>query len=228
MAVGMGAVFVPLTLTAVHHLRAEDSGIGSGVLNTMQQVGGALGLAILSTVALHFADGSKTDLTRGLMAQGVPAEDAGALAFLGSFTEGATAAFLVGAVLVAIGSAAVWLFLNVKHEEARHRRPRGRCARGLTRPCAPRTTARPVTPGGPSRISARPVHGKGVAADPPESYAVPRTKRNRFVSCLDTHPGGADDPARPGRPPASRPGRPRAWRSSRPPWSSWPTWATTG
>ena len=51
MSIGMGAVFVPLTLTAVHHVRAEDSGIGSGVLNTMQQVGGALGLAILSTVA---------------------------------------------------------------------------------------------------------------------------------------------------------------------------------
>ena len=36
---------MPLTLTAVHHLLAEDSGIGSGVLNTMQQVGGALGLS---------------------------------------------------------------------------------------------------------------------------------------------------------------------------------------
>ncbi|MGI8524466.1 MAG: MFS transporter, partial [Nocardioides sp.] len=54
MALGMGAVFVPLTLTAVHHVRAEDSGVGSGVLNTMQQVGGALGLAILSTVGSHF------------------------------------------------------------------------------------------------------------------------------------------------------------------------------
>ena len=54
MAFGMGLNFVPLTLVAVHHLRPEDSGIGSGVLNTMQQVGGALGLATLSTVALHF------------------------------------------------------------------------------------------------------------------------------------------------------------------------------
>ena len=53
MSFGMGFVFVPLTLTAVHGVRAEDSGIGSGVLNTMQQVGGALGLATLSTVATH-------------------------------------------------------------------------------------------------------------------------------------------------------------------------------
>ena len=104
MSVGMGLTFVPLTLTAVHHLRAEDSGIGSGVLNTMQQVGGALGLAILGTVSLHFADGTKTDLARDLTAQGMPPEAADGLAYIGSFTEGATAAFLVGAVLIAIGS----------------------------------------------------------------------------------------------------------------------------
>ena len=48
MSFGMGLTFVPLTLTAVHHLRDEDSGIGSGVLNTMQQVGGALGLSLLA------------------------------------------------------------------------------------------------------------------------------------------------------------------------------------
>ena len=117
MSVGMGMVFVPLTLTAVHHLRSEDSGIGSGVLNTMQQVGGALGLAILGTVSLHYADGTKTDLARDLADKGVPPEGANGLAYIGSFTEGATAAFLVGAVLIAIGSLAIWLFLNVKHEE---------------------------------------------------------------------------------------------------------------
>ena len=60
MALGMGLNFVPLTLVAVHRLRREDSGIGSGVLNTMQQVGGALGLATLSTVALHFSQTAPT------------------------------------------------------------------------------------------------------------------------------------------------------------------------
>lgn len=117
MSVGMGLTFVPLTLTAVHHLRTEDSGIGSGVLNTMQQVGGALGLAILSTVALNAAEGTKATLAGDLAAQGLPADQAGALAFVGSFTEGATAAFLVGAGLIALGSLAIWVFLNVKHEE---------------------------------------------------------------------------------------------------------------
>ena len=60
-----------------------------------------------------------------LALEGVPPEQAGGLAFVGAFTEGATAAFLVGAVLIAIGSLAVWLFLNVKHEELATDGPEG-------------------------------------------------------------------------------------------------------
>ena len=66
MSIGMGLTFVPLTLTAVHHVKAADSGIGSGVLNTMQQVGGALGLATLSTVSLHYVNNSVADMGPGL------------------------------------------------------------------------------------------------------------------------------------------------------------------
>ncbi len=47
----MGLVFVPLTLTAVSGVANEDSGVGSAVLNTMQQIGGAVGLAVLTTVS---------------------------------------------------------------------------------------------------------------------------------------------------------------------------------
>ena len=47
-------------------MRREDSGIGSGVLNTMQQVGGALGLATLSTVALHFSQTRADKLGSGV------------------------------------------------------------------------------------------------------------------------------------------------------------------
>jgi EmrB/QacA subfamily drug resistance transporter len=51
MAIGMGCTFVPLTLVATTGIDAEDAGLASGLFNTSQQVGGALGLAILSTLA---------------------------------------------------------------------------------------------------------------------------------------------------------------------------------
>src|SRR4051794_4168472 len=50
-ALGIGAVFMPLTLIATTGLEDEDQGLASGLFNTSQQIGGALGLAILSTVA---------------------------------------------------------------------------------------------------------------------------------------------------------------------------------
>src|SRR5207302_8057880 len=51
MSVGMGLTFVPLTLIATTNIAPEDAGLASGLLNTTQQVGGALGLAALSTLA---------------------------------------------------------------------------------------------------------------------------------------------------------------------------------
>jgi EmrB/QacA subfamily drug resistance transporter len=50
-SLGMGAVFMPLTLIATTGLDDEDQGLASGIFNTSQQIGGALGLAILSTLA---------------------------------------------------------------------------------------------------------------------------------------------------------------------------------
>ncbi|GLY82345.1 MFS transporter [Actinoallomurus iriomotensis] len=48
--VGAGIVFLPLTLTILSGVRREDSGAASGLLQTMQQVGGALGMAVLVSV----------------------------------------------------------------------------------------------------------------------------------------------------------------------------------
>ena len=138
MSLGMGAVFVPLTLTAVHHVRTEDSGIGSGVLNTMQQIGGALGLAIMSTIASSAATGHAEEIAPGiakglgeaaasnpglmetLMTKlGVDSSDGviASVVQIGSFPTGATAAFFFGTFLMLGGSLIVWLFLDVKHEE---------------------------------------------------------------------------------------------------------------
>ncbi len=48
--IGMGVVFVPLTMASLAGVRPEDSGAASSMVNVMQQVGGSLGLAALVTV----------------------------------------------------------------------------------------------------------------------------------------------------------------------------------
>jgi EmrB/QacA subfamily drug resistance transporter len=50
-ATGLGLLFVPISLVALNRVRNEDSGLASSLLNTGQQVGGAIGLAALGTVA---------------------------------------------------------------------------------------------------------------------------------------------------------------------------------
>ena len=51
MSLGMGLAFVPITLMGTSGVSSEDTGLASGLFNTAQQVGGSLGLAILSTLA---------------------------------------------------------------------------------------------------------------------------------------------------------------------------------
>jgi EmrB/QacA subfamily drug resistance transporter len=66
-AVGLGFAFVPVTIAAVAGIENREQGLASGMINTAQQVGGALGLAVLSAVSISVI-GSSHDpavLTRG-------------------------------------------------------------------------------------------------------------------------------------------------------------------
>ena len=150
MSIGMGLVFVTLTLTAVHHVGARDSGIGSGVLNTMQQVGGALGLAILSTVSTHFASQHAESIGPAIAQVGAqsglePAQIQQVVQ-LGSFPTGATHAFVVGGFLMLAASLVVWVFVNVKKEEL--------ATDGPQQP-APDSPAQATTDGGQPAIEGR-------------------------------------------------------------------------
>ena len=59
-SLGMGAIFMPLTLVATTGLKNEDQGLASGLFNTSQQVGGALGLAVLTTIAVGHTSDAKS------------------------------------------------------------------------------------------------------------------------------------------------------------------------
>ena len=122
MSFGMGMTFVPMMMAAIHGVRSEDAGIGSGVLNTMQQVGGALGLAVLSTVAAHYTSNHLTTIGASLQGLGdqLAGVDQTALhrqTYFAAFSYGATHAFLVGAFMLWVASGLVWTLLNVKKEE---------------------------------------------------------------------------------------------------------------
>lgn len=52
VAVGFGLSFVPMTLTAVNRVRPEESGIASALLNAAQQIGTALGLAVVASISV--------------------------------------------------------------------------------------------------------------------------------------------------------------------------------
>ena len=66
-SLGMGAVFMPLTLIATTGLDDEDQGLASGLFNTSQQVGGALGLAVLSTLATSKSSAAGGSATNALV-----------------------------------------------------------------------------------------------------------------------------------------------------------------
>ncbi len=64
MSIGMGAAFPATGIAALHQVSQEDAGLGSAVQNTVMQVGGSLGLAVLVTVAVRTAtSGAASGLT---------------------------------------------------------------------------------------------------------------------------------------------------------------------
>ncbi|MFD6401512.1 MFS transporter [Nocardia sp. NPDC060249] len=61
MALGMGPLFVGMQAVALHQVDAEDSGVASALLNAAQQVGGAVGTALLTTLSVQAAKSYATD-----------------------------------------------------------------------------------------------------------------------------------------------------------------------
>jgi EmrB/QacA subfamily drug resistance transporter len=83
IAMGMAFSFVAISIAALAGVESKDAGLASGLINTSQQIGGALGIAVLSSVAVSHSHSS-----------------AGASQAL---TNGFHAAFWVGAAIAAVG-----------------------------------------------------------------------------------------------------------------------------
>jgi predicted MFS family arabinose efflux permease len=101
MGVGLGMSFVPITIAATSGVAAEDSGLASGLLNTTQQVGGSLGLAVLSAV-------STSRITSALQDGSTQAA---------ALTHGFTAAFTVSAILSAVAAVLAIVLLPGRRRE---------------------------------------------------------------------------------------------------------------
>jgi hypothetical protein len=83
-------------LAAMSDVEPADSGLASGVVNTAFMMGGALGLAVLASLAAA--------VTSGSLAGGAPPETA--------LTEGYRAAFLAGALIAALAALIAAIFLR--------------------------------------------------------------------------------------------------------------------
>jgi EmrB/QacA subfamily drug resistance transporter len=102
-AIGLGFGFVTSTIAAVSGVKAQEQGVASGLINTSQQIGGALGLAVLSTIA--------TTRTHDVMASG-------GSSLAKALTEGFQSAFLGGAVIAGLGVLATLLLIRTRDSRA--------------------------------------------------------------------------------------------------------------
>jgi MFS family permease len=96
IGVGLGFAFVPVSIAALAGVTGAEAGLASGLINTSQQIGGALGLAILTTVS--------TTRTGNLLDKGV--DQATAL------TDGFSLAFWVGVGFAVVAAVATLLYLR--------------------------------------------------------------------------------------------------------------------
>jgi EmrB/QacA subfamily drug resistance transporter len=105
MSIGMGLTFVPITLLATGGVSDDDAGLASGLFNTAQQVGGSLGLAILSTVAAS----QTASVLHGATSTA---------AALSARVSGYHVAFGVAAAMLTAGGAILALTLRRRHVDA--------------------------------------------------------------------------------------------------------------
>jgi EmrB/QacA subfamily drug resistance transporter len=102
VGLGIGFAFVPISIAALAGVQPAEAGLASGLINTSQQIGGALGIAALSTIA--------SSHTNDALASGTPLPSA--------LVDGFTAAFVAGAIVAALGIVASLTLIRRRHLES--------------------------------------------------------------------------------------------------------------
>jgi EmrB/QacA subfamily drug resistance transporter len=100
--VGLGFAFIPVTIAALMGISDDQAGLASGLINTSQQIGGAVGVALLATVF--------TSRTSEQIHAGVAADVA--------YTDGLSRAFLVGALMTVLALVAAVVLIRGREAEA--------------------------------------------------------------------------------------------------------------
>jgi EmrB/QacA subfamily drug resistance transporter len=129
--VGLGFSFTPVTIAAMTGTKPKEAGIASGLINTATNVGGALGLAILATLA--------NTRTKGLLHGGHAAAFA--------LTKGFDRAFLIGAGFAAAGAILAAVLIATRDSQAQVAAARAGAA------SVPATGFNPCAQGGTARAA---------------------------------------------------------------------------
>ena len=144
VGIGLGFSFVPVSIAALAGIPPREAGLASGLINTSQQIGGALGVAILTTVA--------TTHTETLLGEGDSQQSA--------LTGGFALAFWVAAAFAAVGVIATFVTLRNEDlaategetESETERAGRRVARRQTTASSSPARCSTPSTTRGPGRL----------------------------------------------------------------------------
>ena len=105
MSSGMALVFIPLTSTSLHGVSGRDTGVASAMVNTSQQIGGSLGVALLNTIAATATAAYATTHT-----------ELGKMVEPFAMTHGFTVAFKFSAAMLFAGAIVLFFFINIGKE----------------------------------------------------------------------------------------------------------------
>jgi hypothetical protein len=126
IALGLGLLFVPVTLVAMSRVRDEESGVAASLRNTAQQIGGSIGLAVLGTVAWTVAANSIRSQTAHAAATAVQAGHAArpgpaalTTIYHHALASGFSRAFLVTTAVMALSLVITIAMIRVRRADLR-------------------------------------------------------------------------------------------------------------